>query len=145
MGKYLLLLVALTGCGAHIPIKDHTVWGDKGIFGATEVHTLFTSIPAKNIDRDTWNMMRVGMVCTQVADFAAIQKTVDQLCAQNKTNCDYEQQRAAAAFKVAIHRVLVANKNAGIPIDPRIMAIFFPSRFELNMAMEASKIELNQN
>jgi len=127
LSKIALVLLTVSGCGAHIPIKDHTVWGDKGIFGSTEVHTLFTNIPAKNIDKQTWDMMRVGMVCTSVASFAGIQKTVDQLCAQNKTNCNYEQQQARASFKIAVYRILAASKKAGIKVDPKIDAVFTPS------------------
>lgn len=131
--RKILLFLTLTSCGAHIPINDHVVYGDKGVFGATQVHTLFTNIAPIDIDRDTWNQMRVGMVCTQVADFAGIQKTVDQLCAQDKNNCTYEQQQAVAAFKIAIHRILVANRNAGIPIDPLVMRLFYPSALEVSL------------
>lgn len=97
-------LLTLSSC-AQIEIKDHVAYGDKGAFGATAVHTLFTSIPPKPIEKTDWDILRIGMVCMAVADLSEIQQSVDELCTAHKNACDYDTQVKIANIRYALDQL----------------------------------------
>lgn len=106
------------------------MWGDKGKFGATEVHTLF-NIPPKLIDKTTWDNMRIGMVCMLANTIADIQSTVDRLCNKHPGSCSYETQQRITAFKINFHRMLASLQKDGVPIQPDLMKVFWTPQGEM--------------
>jgi hypothetical protein len=99
--KTILVLLTLSGC-AHEQILDHVAYGDKGILGATAVHTLFTSIPPVHYSKDEWDALRLGMICMAPQDISEIQQSVDDLCL--RWPCDYQTMQAIASLKEALQR-----------------------------------------
>lgn len=118
--RKILFILLLTSCST-VPVKDHIIYGDEGKFGATAVHTLFTDTPPVFYTKADWDILRLGMVCTQASDLAEIQKTVDILCTQNPGQCNYEVQ---GKLKAAMSRLLSHQKRAGIKVDPEVEEAF---------------------
>lgn len=108
-----LLVIALasltvSGCSA-LPIKDRTLYGDKGKFGSTAVHTIKKSIPPKAIPKAEWDAMRIGMVCGDASAIEELLLLIDKLCVKLKGQCEYEAD-AVAKTKNALKRVAAAAK-----------------------------------
>jgi len=127
--RSLLLLFILTAC-APIQIKDYTMYGDEGKFGAVEEHTLLTNIPPKQIDKGPWDDMRIGMVCTAANNIADIQATVDKLCNRHPNECDYQTQARIKNAKTSMYMMLAAMKRKGLRIDDNLMRVFWTAEGE---------------
>jgi hypothetical protein len=95
--RSVLVVFLLSGCAsAGIPITDHVVYGDEGVFGAVKVHTLATTTLPAQVAKKDWDSQRIGMVCMQVSDLNAIQKAIDTLCTNYTGACDYAAQKTIA-------------------------------------------------
>lgn len=100
-----LALSTASGC-SRFQIKDQILYGDKGKFGATAVHTIRKDIKPVAIPKAQWDQIRIGMVCGDAAYIGYMLTLVDKLCAQLK-RCDYED---VARVKAALRYVASAAK-----------------------------------
>lgn len=109
LSKIALASLTLSGCGS-IKIKDFLVYGDKGKFGATGVHTLCDTerCPPVLLKKAQWDELRIGMVCTDANNFADMQANIDRFCAKNPNVCEYEEVVKA---KAALSRIVRAAKR----------------------------------
>jgi hypothetical protein len=94
-------LFILTGPGvlscSRVDIKDATFWGNKGMQGAVEFHTLK---PGKvNVSFEDWmKLIRTKpLVCTSPDSFGDMKKAVGQLCSACNC-CDYETTKKFDRF-----------------------------------------------
>jgi hypothetical protein len=120
LSKTILLSLVLSAC-SQIQVKDYTLYGDEGNFGAVAAHTLLTNIPPKLIAKPDWDKLRVGMACIDAASFADIQATVDKLCAKHPGECNYQQ---IANFKTAVRKMLIAQEWSGVYVSEDVMSAF---------------------
>ncbi len=91
-------LLLMVSCSP-IQINDHVFYGDKGIHGATAVHSLKTEIPPVRIAKPEWDKLRIGMICTDADTVADLQASIDKLCSQNKSMCYYAKDGVDTAKK----------------------------------------------
>lgn len=70
-----------------VPIKNQRWFGDVGPGGAVWFETL-TSAHGQ-IDKPTWDQMRIGMACTTTDTLAEIKSEIEKLC--SSAPCDYEK------------------------------------------------------
>jgi hypothetical protein len=136
MRKSIILLLLLTSC-SRILVKDYIYWGDKGIHGATGVHSLCSleKCPPIFLDKPTWDDKRIGMVCTDFTAMADMQSNIDRLCARHPGECKYEE---VANMRRNVRYVLRQQQWAGVKISPNLVYIFAPERDkELKDAMES--------
>jgi len=80
----ILAILCTIGCN-QIQINDQLWFADKGPLGAIGIHTLDTGVV--QLDKETWDRARIGMLCTDVATFADIKKSIELLC--SRTTCNY--------------------------------------------------------
>lgn len=80
-----LLPPLLSGCA--VQIKNERWYGDTGPSGAVWFETL--SDKSGQIDKASWDQMRVGMACTSTDTLAEVKREIEQLC--SSTACNYEK------------------------------------------------------
>lgn len=115
-----LILLTASGCSRfEIEIKDQTLYGDKGKFGATAVHTINKKIPPLAIPKAEWDVKRIGMVCgdaTVISDYLTM---IDKFCAEKPKYCKYEDVRTAKAALQRARAVAKLNREKSFFIDER--------------------------
>lgn len=78
------MALPLLSCG--VPIKNERWFGDVGPGGAVWFETLTDA--QGQVDKQTWDSMRVGMACTTTDTLSEIKSEIEKLC--SATTCDYE-------------------------------------------------------
>lgn len=81
----LLLCAVLSAC---VTVPNIPLYGDKGTLGARKEYLL--GGPGANINKQTWDKMRFGMVCTPVPEFSKLMAVIEKLCYQ-QGKCNYEE------------------------------------------------------
>lgn len=89
-----LSILSLTSC-TKVVIKDGEWCGDMGSLGASCFHTL--SDDSRDIDKDSWDKERFGMVCTQSENFADWKANLLKLCKETKM-CSMDVLKKIDAF-----------------------------------------------
>ncbi len=89
-------LVVLNGCSA-VDIKDQIAYGNKGLHGAVEFHTLTTA--SREISFEEWMQLlkTKPMVCTSVETFGDVKSAVEKLCSVCNC-CAYDTKAAVEQF-----------------------------------------------
>lgn len=129
-------LVAVFGC-SRVKIRDYTMYGDKGIHGATGVHTLcpLEKCPAELLNKTEWDAKRIGMICMDFTVISEIQANVDKLCARHPNECEYEK---IATTRRNVRYMIRSQQWAGVRVPKEIVDRFAPERDqELASAMFA--------
>ena len=90
----LLFGLSLASCGA-VTIEDHSWYGDMGPEGAYMFHTL--SDEEGYLDKETWDALRFGMVCTNSDSFANLKAAILKLCHKNR-RCVFEAKEKIETF-----------------------------------------------
>lgn len=80
----ILTVLLLPSCATQI--KNVRWYGDLGPRGAVYFETLTDE--SGQIDKPTWDQMRIGMACTSSDSVAAIKDELEKLC--SKAPCSYE-------------------------------------------------------
>lgn len=138
-----LSTLSLFACST-IKVRDYVMYGDKGIHGATGVHSLcpLEKCPPELLNKTQWDARRLGMVCVDAVVMAEIQANVDKLCAKNPRQCEYEK---VATTRRNIRQMLRSQQWAGVKIRKDIIAMFEPERDnELFEAMMQSFVQENR-
>jgi len=109
-------------------VKDRLIYGDKGKFGATQVHTLcgLEKCPPVFLDKATWDAKRIGMICLANDDLADMQAIIDKLCVNYK-KCDYEK---VETLRRAVAYILWTQRRSGVFVSPFAMSTFTNGLFE---------------
>lgn len=71
-----------------VEIKDQLWYADKGELGAVRFHTLNNK--KLEYDKDAWDELRFGMVCTDPATFGEVQRVAEVLCSYYGY-CEYQE------------------------------------------------------
>lgn len=71
-------------------ISDSEWCGDKGALGASCFHTL--SDEARDLDKDEWDELRFGQVCTPSATLAEWKAAILKLCKATRA-CSFQERR----------------------------------------------------
>lgn len=132
------LTLSLVSCST-VKIRDYVMYGDKGIHGATGVHTLcpLEKCPPELLNKTEWDAKRIGMICMNFDVIAEIQANIDKLCARNPKTCEYE--KVARARRNARH-ILRTQQWAGVRVSRDVLKVFEPERdLELAAAMEQAQ------
>jgi len=110
-----------------VKIRDYIFYGDKGIHGATAVHSLcpLEKCPAELLNKTQWDAKRIGMICMDFTVIAEIQANVDKLCAKSPENCEYEK---IATTRRNVRYMIRSQQWAGVRISQDIVARFEPQR-----------------
>ncbi len=105
---FVIALISLTASAcSSLEIKDRLLWGDKGKFGATGVHTIHKELGNPVLSKKEWDLKRIGMVCGDADALADLLNIIDKLCARHEGECQYE---TIAQVKDAIARTRAAAK-----------------------------------
>lgn len=82
---------------SQVPIKDEIAYGNKGVRGAVEFHTLTKG--QREISFEDWmKLLRTKpLICTSVEAFGDVKAAVEKLCSVCNC-CSYETQAALAQF-----------------------------------------------
>lgn len=83
-----VILLGLTSC-ARVAIKDAEWCADQGDFGAQCFNTI--SDKERYIEKEAWDEIRFGMLCTSSDSFANWKAAIKKLCSVNKNLCTYEE------------------------------------------------------
>lgn len=88
--------LVLSGCSS-VPIADEIAYGNKGLHGAVEFHTLTTA--SREITFEEWmKLLRTKpMICTSIEAFGDFKAAVEKLCSVCNC-CDYSTQAAVEQF-----------------------------------------------
>lgn len=78
-------LLLLSSCT--VQIKNQRWYGDEGPKGAVWFETLTDE--KGHIDKQTWDIQRIGMACTDTDTFGEIKKEIEKLCSIGK-HCRYQ-------------------------------------------------------
>lgn len=89
-------LLFLSGCD-QVKITDEIWYGNKGMVGAVEFHTLTTG--QKNLSFEDWMKLLKDqpMVCTSVNTFGDVKAAFEKLCSVCNC-CSYDTTKAAETF-----------------------------------------------
>lgn len=85
---------ALNGCST-VTIQDATIYGDKGVLGASYAHLLTNE--TGDIGQPAWDNQRFGMLCMSSDDFANLKSELEELC-HLSNECTYEQIQQIEVF-----------------------------------------------
>lgn len=71
--------LVLSSCG-QVTVKDEVMYGNKGMIGAVEFHTLTTG--QKDISFEAWMqaLKTEPMICTSINAFGDVKEELEQLC-----------------------------------------------------------------
>lgn len=89
-------VLVLNGCG-QVPIKDEIFYGNKGMQGAVEFHTLTSG--SREIKFEDWmKLLRTKpLVCSSVETFGDYKAAIEKLCSVCNC-CSYEAKAQLAQF-----------------------------------------------
>lgn len=89
-------------CSCAVPIKNERWYGDEGLKGAVWFETL--SDKSGEIDKLTWDAMRVGMACTSTDTLAEIKSEIEKLC--SASSCDFEKvEKILGKFQARVEAI----------------------------------------
>lgn len=93
---FIMMGAPLLSCN-QVPIKDEIFYGNKGMRGAVEFHTLNTK--TREISFEDWmKLLRTKpLVCSSVETFGDIKAAVEKLCSVCNC-CSYETTAAIEQF-----------------------------------------------
>jgi hypothetical protein len=94
---------------SRVSIKDAIFFGNKGMQGAVEFHTLTTD--QRNLSFEDWMKLirEKPLVCTSPDTFGDMKKAVEQLCSVCNC-CDYETTKKINQFFNHVEAVSKGNK-----------------------------------
>lgn len=110
--------VLLLSC-TDVHIQDHEWCGDMGVLGASCFHTL--SEKTRDIDKDTWDVERLGKLCTAPESFANLKAAILKLCDETQ-RCTLEQIETLKTLSAKIERIEIRSEVIGElrPIERRV-------------------------